>query len=210
MPDRKWFFGYDGGRTYDFSAWVGISEPDDKGIHDVLPFYWIPNETLEAREKEDRTTYRDWRAKKYLFTTPGNAISTTDIHAHISAVHNHLDIIGTYYDPALFAGEMMASLVDELGDKFNPFSQGIMNMSPPTKLLEKDIISGKLRHGGHPVLRWNLRNSVLYIDKNENIKIVKENPKQRVDGMVALVMARARYDTYIKTENNKQPKIMSW
>lgn len=198
--DRLWFAGYDGGRTYDFSSWVLLSEPDDNGIHDVLPFYWIPDETLEQREKEDRTTYRDWRAKEYLFTTPGNAISTASIKSHILKMHERMNIHATYYDPALFAGEMMASLSDEIGGKFIPFSQGIMNMSGPTKLLEMNILQGKLRHGNHPVLRWNCRNSVLKIDTNENIKIVKDNPKQRVDGMVALVMAFACWDAYRKSE----------
>ena len=203
---RKWFFGYDGGRTYDFSAWVGRSEPDEKGFFDVLPFYWIPEETLEIREKEDRTTYRDWKAKKYLFTTPGNAISKGDIKDHIIQVHSRLDIVLTHYDPALFAGEMMTTLTDELGiDKFVPYSQAIWTrdgkgMSPPTKQLEGDIMSGRIRHGGHPVLRWNIRNSVIKADNNENIKIVKDNPKQRVDGAVALVMAEAGYDAYSKGE----------
>lgn len=208
-PDdkRKWFFGYDGGRTYDFSAWVGISEPDEHGQHDVLPFYWIPEQTLEIREKEDRTTYRDWKAKGYLMTTPGNAISTEDIKAHIIELHQHLDIFLTHYDPALFAGEMIAALTDTLGpDKFLGYSQAIWTsngkgMSPPTKQLEALILKHKLRHAGHPVLRWNCRNSVLKIDPNENIKITKDNPKQRVDGMVALVMAVAAYDAYIKGEH---------
>lgn len=196
---RKWFFGYDGGRTYDFSAWVGLSEPDEKGLHDVLPFYWIPNDTLEQREKEDRTTYRDWREKQYLFTTPGNAIEKEAIKEHIIKTHSHLDIVLTHYDPALFAGEMITSLTDILGaDKFIPYSQAIWTrdgkgMSPPTKQLEGMILAAKLRHGGHPVLRWNIRNSVLKIDPNENVKIMKDNPKQRVDGAVALVMAVAGY-----------------
>lgn len=203
IESKLWFAGYDGGRTYDFTSWVLMSEPDEGGVHDVLPFYWIPEDTLEQREKEDRTTYRDWKAGGHLFTTPGNAISTPDIRAFILEMHGKLNIVGTYYDPALFAGEMMASLTDELGDKFTPFSQGIMNMSPPTKLLELDIIQGKIRHGGNPVLNWNRRNSVLYVDKNENMKIVKDNPKMRVDGMVALVMARARFDAWRKDELNR-------
>lgn len=194
-----WFGGYDGGRTYDFSSWVLISEPDESGFHDVIPFYWIPDETLEQREKEDRTTYRDWRAKNYLFTTPGNAISVPDIKAHIIRTHGGMNIHKTLYDPALFSGEMMAGLSDELGAKFEKFGQGIMNMSAPTKQLEGLLLKGKLRHGGHPVLRWNCRNSVLKIDTNENMKIVKDNPKQRVDGMVALVMAVACYEEWKKS-----------
>lgn len=199
---KLWFGGYDGGRTHDFSSWVLLSEPDTDGFHDVLPFYWIPADTLEVREKEDRTTYRDWKANNYLFTTPGNAISTPHIKTFIASVHERLNIHKTFYDPALFAGEMMSSLSDSFPEKFTPYGQGIMNMSAPTKMLEGVILKGKLRHGGHPVLRWNCRNSVLRIDSNENIKIMKDNPKQRVDGMVALVMAFANWNEY-----QKQPKL---
>ncbi len=204
----KWFAGYDGGRTYDFSAWVLISEPDENGIHDVIPYYWIPEETLEIREREDRTTYRDWRAKNYLFATPGNAISKDDIKNWIISEHMRREIINTNYDPALFAGEMITSLTDVLGvDKFTPYSQAIWTsngkgMSPPTKQLEALLLSGKIRHGAHPVLTWNMRNAVLKIDNNENVKITKENSKQRVDGAVALVMAVAAYDEWVK-----KPKI---
>lgn len=204
----KWFAGYDGGRTYDFSAWVLISEPDENGIHDVIPYYWIPEETLEIREREDRTTYRDWRSKGYLFATPGNAISKDDIKNHILSEHMKREIISTNYDPALFAGEMITSLTDVLGvDKFTPYSQAIWTsngkgMSPPTKQLEALLLSGKIRHGMHPVLTWNMRNAVLKIDNNENVKITKENSKQRVDGAVALVMAVAAYDEWVK-----KPKI---
>lgn len=197
-----WFGGYDGGRTHDFSTWVLLSEPDANDFHDVIPFYWIPADTLEGREKEDRTTYRDWKAKNFLFTTPGNAISVPDIKQFMEATHFKLNIHKTYYDPALFAGEMMSSLSATFPEKFVPFGQGIMNMSAPTKLLEGVILKGKLRHGGHPVLRWNCRNSVLRIDSNENIKIMKDNPKQRVDGMVALVNAFACYNEWMK-----EPKI---
>lgn len=195
---KKWFGGYDGGRTHDFSSWVLLSEPDGEGYHDVIPFYWIPADTLEIREKEDRTTYRDWKANNYLFTTPGNAISTAHIKTFMHSTHEKLNIHKTFYDPALFAGEMMSSLSEVFPEKFVPYGQGIMNMSAPTKMLEGVILKGNLRHGAHPVLRWNCRNSVLKIDSNENIKITKENPKQRVDGMVALVMAFACWNEYQK------------
>jgi phage terminase large subunit-like protein len=197
-----WFGGYDGGRTHDFSAWVLLSEPDADGFHDVIPFYWIPGDTMEAREKEDRTTYRNWRSKNYLFTTEGNSISVPDIKDFILQTHFKLDIHETYYDPALFSGEMFSSLSENFPGKFVPFGQTIMNLSPPTKLLEGLVRKGKLRHGGHPVLRWNCRNAVIKIDANENIRVMKDNPKQRVDGMAALVNAIACYNEWLK-----KPKI---
>jgi len=280
----KWFAGYDGGRTYDFSAWVLISDqPTQKvsksdmfyaikkiipsfeekffdkkqgiertseiqdfsikvdslsklkklildefnediyvglkdglatltdrrnEVQDVIPYYWIPDGTLEQREREDRTTYRDWRAKNYLFATPGNAISKDDIKNWIISEHMKRDIFITNYDPSLFAGEMITSLTEVLGvDKFMPYSQSLWTsngkgMSPPTKQLEAMLLGGKIRHGGHPILTWNIRNAEILKDTNDNIKIIKGNPKQRVDGAVALVMAVAAYDEWVK-----KPKI---
>ena len=73
-----------------------------------------------------------------------------------------------------------------------PFSQSVKNMSPPTKELLNIILTGKLHHGGHPVLRWNADNLQLYRDANDNVKPNKQKATGRIDGMVALIMGLDR------------------
>ena len=62
-------------------------------------------------------------------------------------------------------------------------------MNAPTKALDVLIRSGRLRHGGHPVLRWNAANVMLKKDEADNWKPDKKRSREKIDGMVALVMA---------------------
>jgi phage terminase large subunit-like protein len=65
-------------------------------------------------------------------------------------------------------------------------------MSGPTKELLKAVLEGSLRHGGNPVLRWMADNMVVRHDPAGNIKPDKERSTEKIDGIVALVMALDR------------------
>jgi len=62
-------------------------------------------------------------------------------------------------------------------------------MSPPSKELYKLIMEGKINHGGHPVLKWMAQNVVMHQDPVGNIKPDKEKPIEKIDGIVATIMA---------------------
>jgi len=65
-------------------------------------------------------------------------------------------------------------------------------MSPPTKELMKLTLEQKIAHGGHPVLRWNADNIHIRQDTAGNIKPDKEKSTEKIDGIVALIMALDR------------------
>jgi phage terminase large subunit-like protein len=65
-------------------------------------------------------------------------------------------------------------------------------MSPASKGFMDIMLGGKLDHGNNPVLRWNADNIVIYVDANENIKPNKAKATQRIDGIIALIMALDR------------------
>jgi phage terminase large subunit-like protein len=94
------------------------------------------------------------------------------------------------YD-AYGATQLSASLIEK-GAPMVKFNQGIMSMSDPSKELEKSVKAKTLVHGGDPVLSWMVSNCVLYIDPNDNIKIKREGSKNKIDGVIALVMALGR------------------
>ena len=104
--------------------------------------------------------------------------------------------MGTYnvreiaYD-AYGATQLSASLIEK-GAPMVKFSQSIMSMSDPSKELEKAVKAKNIIHGGDPVLSWMLSNCVLYIDPNDNIKIKKQGDKNKIDGVISLVMALGR------------------
>jgi phage terminase large subunit-like protein len=70
--------------------------------------------------------------------------------------------------------------------------QGYASMSAPTKELLKLVLEKKLRHGGNPVLRWMADNLVVRTDAAGNMKPDKEKSRQKIDGMVAAIMALDR------------------
>ncbi len=73
-----------------------------------------------------------------------------------------------------------------------PFGQGFKDMTAPTKELEKLVISGRLRHGRHPVLRWMASHVSVEIDAAGNLKPSKKKSTDRIDGLAAAIMALGR------------------
>ena len=73
-----------------------------------------------------------------------------------------------------------------------PFGQGFKDMSPPTKELMKLTLEEKIAHGGHPVLRWNMDNIFVRTDPAGNIKADKEKSTEKIDGVIATIMALDR------------------
>ncbi|MBQ6758727.1 MAG: hypothetical protein IJP42_06550 [Selenomonadaceae bacterium] len=72
------------------------------------------------------------------------------------------------------------------------FGQGFSSMSPPTKELERLILEKKLAHNGHAALMWNFDNLVVETDAAGNIKPSKRKATEKIDGVVALIMALSR------------------
>ena len=72
------------------------------------------------------------------------------------------------------------------------FGQGFVSMALPTKLFEDLVVSGKLYHGGNPVLRWMAANVVIETDAAGNIKPNRKRSSDKIDGVVATIMALGR------------------
>lgn len=86
--------------------------------------------------------------------------------------------------------------------EFTPFGQGYGSMSAPTKEFEKLVLSGRLEHFGNPVLRWMMASTVVKTDPAGNIKPDKEKSSQKIDGIVAAIMALGEWMTAQAVEDN--------
>ena len=84
----------------------------------------------------------------------------------------------------------------------NPFGQGYGSMSAPSKEFEKLVLSEKIEHFGNPVLRWMLSSTVIKTDPAGNIKPDKEKSVQKIDGIVASIMALGELMTAQANEDN--------
>ena len=86
--------------------------------------------------------------------------------------------------------------LEKRGLKMVPVRQGYKSMSPPSKELERWLQKGELAHNGDPVLRWNASHIAVKTDENGNIRPIRSSRQNRVDGLVAFLMAMSRSMLY--------------
>lgn len=153
----------------------------------VLPWLWCPKDTIAKRAREDGVQYNVWADSGSLIATEGNVVDYTVIKQTILNLHSAYKILEISYDP-WNATQLTTELVAE-GVKLVPCRQGFASLSAPTKELEKLIASGSLDHNAHPVLEWMASNVVVVKDAAGNIKPSKEKSADKIDGIVALIMA---------------------
>ena len=191
LKGRVCYAGLDLSTNTDLSALCLLFPPDDKSrAFRLLMWFWIPAERAYDREKRDRVPYMQWANEGFIETTEGNVIDHDVIRARI----NELSDIYAIKEVAIDRYNATQIITQLAGDGFTvvPFGQGFVSMSSPTKEFEKLILSGRLGHGNNPVLRWMASNVSVEFDAAENIKPSKRKSTERIDGIVAAVMALGR------------------
>lgn len=191
LKGRECYGGLDLSSTNDITAFVLIFPPtdtDDK--YYVLPFFWIPEENLKLRVRRDHVPYDVWQKQGFLKTTEGNVIHYGFIESFIEELGKKYNIKQIAFDR--WGAVQMVQNLEGLGFTVVPFGQGYKDMSPPTKELMKVTLEKKIAHGAHPVLSWMMDNVFVRTDPAGNIKPDKEKSTEKIDGVVALIMALDR------------------
>jgi phage terminase large subunit-like protein len=191
LKGRVCYGGLDLSSTTDITAFVLVFPPtadDDK--YYILPYFWLPEETLELRVRRDHVPYDVWERQGHIMTTEGNVV-------HYGFIEQFIDDLGKYFNIREIAFDrwgavQMSQNLEGLGFTLVQFGQGFKDMSPPTKELMKLTLEKKLAHGGQPVLRWMMDNIFIRRDPAGNIKPDKEKSTEKIDGAVALIMALDR------------------
>jgi len=199
LNGRTCYAGLDLSATTDLTA-LALVFIDNDGTLDVLMHFWIPGDTAVDKEKRDRVPYRVWSKEGLINLTPGNVIDYQYIRHTLHELREKYDIAEIAFD-RWGATKLSQDLTDD-GFLMVPFGQGFASMSAPTKELMNLVLSKKIRHGGHPVLRWNCDNLVVRMDPAGNLKPDKEKSTQKIDGMVALIMSidrASRHSNLIET-----------
>lgn len=191
LEGRDCYAGLDLSSTSDITALVLVFPPrteNEKYI--VLPFFWLPEETLELRCRRDHVLYDVWQRQGYILTTEGNVIHYGFIEHFIERLGEKYHIIEIAYDR--WNATQMVQNLEDMGFTMVPFGQGFKDMSPPSKELYKLLMEGNINHGGNPVLKWMAQNVVMRQDPAGNIKPDKERSVEKIDGIVALIMGLDR------------------
>lgn len=198
LRGRVCYGGLDLSSTTDITAFVLVFPPlDEEDKYVIIPYFWIPEDTLDLRVKRDRVPYDVWERQGYLQTTEGNVIHYGYIEKFIESLGERFNIREIAFDR--WGAVQMVQNLEGMGFTVVPFGQGFKDMSPPTKELMKLTLEQRIAHGGHPVLRWNMDNIFVRTDPAGNIKADKEKSTEKIDGAIATIMA---LDRAIRCGNN--------
>lgn len=191
LAGRDCYAGLDLSSTGDITALVLIFPPrDEEEKYVLLPYFWIPEETIPRRVKANSVPYDIWEKQGYIMSTEGNVIHYDFIEKFIMDLSEKYHILEIAVD-RWNATQMIQNLEGE-GFTIIPFGQGFSSMSAPTKEFYRLLMEGRIIHGGNPVLRWMAGNVVIDTDPAGNIKVTKAKSKEKIDGIVAAIMALDR------------------
>ncbi len=199
LKPRYCIGGIDLGATTDLTcATIIFRVPDDPILY-VRQMYWLPEDVLEERLKEDKIPYDIWQEQELLRVSAGNKVNYKDVTEWFLEVQNDLDI---YIYKIGYDNWSSTYLVDELKQNFGQaipeaVIQGAKTFSSPMKRFEADLKAKKINYNNNSILKWNLSNSAIKTDRNDNIALVKtSNSRRRIDGTASLL------DAFIVYENN--------
>lgn len=160
------------------------------GVYYTWGRRWVPKLAVEQRTIRNTVPYAGWMASGALEQTPGEVTDHDVIEAAIKEAAERFEIRSIGYD-AWNAAQLTAKLV-EAGVPMEQFIQGPKSYTPAYKEFERAYLAGKLHHGGDPVLTWCASNLVLRYDANLNCAPDKKKAPDKIDDMVALLMAFGR------------------
>ena len=191
LEGRVCYGGLDLSSTTDITAFVLVFPPmDEDDKFAILPYFWIPEDTLELRVRRDHVPYDIWERQGFLQTTEGNVVHYGYIEKFIEQLGERFNIREIAFDR--WGAVQMVQNLEGMEFTVVPFGQGFKDMSPPTKELMKLTLEQKLAHGGHPVLRWMMDNIFIRTDPAGNIKADKEKSTEKIDGAIATIIGLDR------------------
>lgn len=186
------------------SASVIFMLPDDPQIY-VTQMYWLPEDLLESREKDDKIPYSIWRDMGLLRTTPGNKVHHQFVTDWFLEIQRDYDI----YVPWIGYDSWSAQYwVEEMKGHFGaesmePVIQGKKTLSSPMKNLGADLEAKKINYNNNPILKWCLSNVAIETDKNLNIQPCKvNNQRRRIDGFASLLNAYVTLERHFDDYQN--------
>lgn len=178
-------------------------EEDEKVHYYTFPTFFLPSERVETSKNSQ---YVGWSRQGLIEVTEGPITDLTYIKNFIIEDMKKYDVISCAYDPWQ-ATQMAQELLSE-GAPMYELSPTVLNFSEPMKQVQALVYSKRLHTDGNPVLEWMASNVVAHMDAKENIYPRKENNDNKIDGIVALIMAmnlviKKEVETYY-INNNQQ------
>lgn len=190
-------------KVSDLSA-VAYLFPIQKGLelpHLIVKFY-CPKANVKTRKERDKLPYDVWIREGWITETPGDTTDFKFIEHDVVQNAGTYDVSEIAFDRT-FAGEIISNLMEE-GMEVVDFGQGFLSMGPPTAEFERLLVSKQIAILNNPVLDWMSGNVVIVKDPAGNMKPDKARSPEKIDGIVAAIMAQGR-QMAVKKPKKKTP-----
>jgi phage terminase large subunit-like protein len=158
--------------------------------YSLLPFFFVPGECAEVRERRDKVPYCAWARAGHIELTQGNVIDYDLVERRVLDLRPRYEVVDVAVDP-WNAAQLQQRLI-AAGLTVVTFAQTFADFNGPTKELLRLLAAGLLRHGGHPVLRWCAANVAGETDSHGNVRPSKRRSTEKIDGIVAGLMGIGR------------------
>lgn len=191
LSKRDCYLGLDLAATTDIAAGVLVFPPfGDRLYYDTLSFFWYPELNITERKKRAKVDLTPWSNQGHIKFTEGNVIDQDVIRADIKALNKLYRI----REIAIDRWNSVQLQTQLSGDGFNvvPFGQGYGSMTDPTKQLIGLVLGRRLNHDANPVLEWMASNFAVETNHAGDIKPSKKHAREKIDGIVALIMGLSR------------------
>ena len=189
--------GIDFGSTNDFTAFV-LLWFDDYGNTYTSQYYQITQGGWNKRRNKYPSMLKQWEKEGFLDVCQSDVARTDDRHRMLNKLFDEHEVLAVCYDPYLAHHGAIQPFIDHHGENmFYSVQQGRKHLSEPTKMLYKDVYSGKLKHDHNTITTWMIGNAVVKQDEDGNLKLDKEKASEKIDGPAALVNAYAYYLHYL-------------
>ena len=198
LKGRQCYGGLDLAQTEDVCAFVLIF-PFEDGSRKVLPFFFVSESAVERRRNTTGGSYDNFVSRGELIVTDGNSTDYDVIKNKIIECAKAFDIVSIAYDR--WNSNVLINQLSDEGIMTDPFGQGFISMTAPIKNAEIMIKKKQLHHGNNAMLRWMVSNVVVKKDDAENVKFSKSKAGDKIDGVVALIMAIGEQMTIEKSDH---------
>lgn len=165
----------------------------------VFVKHYIPEDVIL---EGGNTRYKAWHSGGYFEATPGNVIDYDYIESDLIELRSLFEVVEVAYDP--FQATQFSTRMASEGFSMVEIGATVKNFSEPMKELEALILKQMIYFTDCPILTWMFGNVVAKLDKKDNIFPNKQQPENKIDGVVATIMALNRAITHKETGNIDQ------
>lgn len=206
LRGRPCFGGLKISPVQDLSAFVLVFPPlADEGVS-VMAWFWAPEEDIAARAKAG-LPYDVWQKGGHLISMPGNSTDAGRIVAKV------VELAGLYHIRSVginnnYAGEATSELRSQFGEEWLvAMGQTFLTMNAPTEEMFRLLKAGDLRHGAHPILRWNASNLSVKSNAIGSVMPDQEHSAERTPGIVGIVAMLMGLDRMLRQEPAPGPSV---